>query len=117
METALKMLAIKHENLRNLIPNDTTWTKIQVNKTLILLLNILIQTNNSLINQFTKIKHFLIIKIKETIIVLEPLEKATKNLSGSMYPTIADVRFYFTEIQDHLKFCIAASINQKIEEY
>jgi hypothetical protein len=58
---------------------------------------------------------------------LEPLERATKNLSGSMYPTIADVRFYFGEIQDHLKYCIennefnqymlAASINQKIEVY
>ena len=45
-----------------------------------------------------------------------------------MYPTIADVRFYFNEIQDHLKYCIerrdefdqymlASSINQKIEDY
>ena len=30
IETALKMLAIKHENLRDLIPNATAWTKIQV---------------------------------------------------------------------------------------
>ena len=41
-----------------------------------------------------------------------------------MYPTIADVRFYFNEIQDYLKYCLegnqymlADSINQKIEEY
>ncbi|CAI2195743.1 4094_t:CDS:1, partial [Funneliformis geosporum] len=55
------------------------------------------------------------------------LEKATKNLLVSMYPTIANVRFYFTEIQDHPKYCIenddfnqymlANSINQKINEY
>lgn len=62
--------------------------------------------------------------MQETIIVLEPLERATKNLSGSKYPTIADVRFYFNEIRDHLKYCmesdqylLADSINQKIEEY
>ena len=44
-----------------------------------------------------------------------------------MYPTVADIRFYFNEIQDHLKYCIemenfdqymlAASINQKLEDY
>ncbi|GBC41841.2 zinc finger BED domain-containing protein RICESLEEPER 2-like [Rhizophagus irregularis DAOM 181602=DAOM 197198] len=45
-------------------------------------------------------------KIKETIIVLEPLKRATKNLSDAKYPTIADVRFYFNEIQDHLKYCM-----------
>jgi len=62
--------------------------------------------------------------LQETIIVLEPLERATKNLSGSKYLTIADIRFYFNEIQDHLKYCmesdqymLADSINQKIEEY
>ena len=31
---------------------------------------------------------------------MEPLEKATKSLSSSMYPTIADVWFYFNEIQN-----------------
>lgn len=62
------------------------------------------------------------------MIVLEPLERATKNLSGSLYPTIADVRFYFNEIRDHLKYCVeredgfgqymlAASINEKLKEY
>ncbi|GES94614.1 hypothetical protein GLOIN_2v1484476 [Rhizophagus clarus] len=67
-------------------------------------------------------------KIKETVIILEPLERATKNLSGSLYPTIADVRFYFNEIRDHLKYCVeredgfgqymlAASINEKLKEY
>ena len=55
---------------------------------------------------------------------MEPFERATKSLSGSKYPTIADVRFYFNEIRDHLKYCmegdqymLADSINQKIEEY
>ncbi|GBC42607.2 zinc finger BED domain-containing protein RICESLEEPER 2-like [Rhizophagus irregularis DAOM 181602=DAOM 197198] len=67
-------------------------------------------------------------KIKETVIVLEPLERTTKNLSGSLYPTIADVRFYFNEICDHLKYCVeredgfrqymlAALINEKLKEY
>jgi hypothetical protein len=66
----------------------------------------------------------LALNLQETIIILEPLERATKNLSGSKYPTIADVRFYFNEIRDHLKYCterdqymLADSINQKIEEY
>jgi hypothetical protein len=31
METALKMLAIKHESVRNLMPNTIAWTKIEVN--------------------------------------------------------------------------------------
>lgn len=59
---------------------------------------------------------------------MEPFERATKSLSGSKYPTIADVRFYFNEIRDHLKYCmerrdefnqymLASSINQKIEDY
>jgi hypothetical protein len=30
METALKMLAIKHESVRNLMPNAVAWTKIKV---------------------------------------------------------------------------------------
>jgi len=45
-----------------------------------------------------------------------------------MYPTIGDIRYYFNEIRDHLKYCaerdddfnqyqLADSINQKIEEY
>ncbi|PKC57138.1 hypothetical protein RhiirA1_401630 [Rhizophagus irregularis] len=93
METALKMLAAKHDSVRELMPDVEAWTKI-----------------------------------KETVIVLEPLERATKNLSGSLYPTIADVRFYFNEICDHLKYCVerkdgfgqymlAASINEKLKEY
>ena len=58
---------------------------------------------------------------------MEPLEKATVILSGSSYPTIADVRYFFNEIKAHLKHCIeedgfdqymlADSINHKIEEY
>ena len=58
---------------------------------------------------------------------MEPLEKTTIILSGSSYPTIADVRYFFNEIKVHLKYCIemdsfdqyelANSINHKIEEY
>lgn len=64
---------------------------------------------------------------KETLIVLEPLEKATVYLSAARYPTIADVRFVFLGILDHLNDLIeldefsqkelASSINQKIEDY
>ncbi|GET53589.1 zinc finger BED domain-containing protein RICESLEEPER 2-like [Rhizophagus irregularis DAOM 181602=DAOM 197198] len=93
METALKMLAAKHDSVRELMPDVEAWTKI-----------------------------------KETVIVLEPLERATKNLSGSLYLTIADVRFYFNEICNYLKYCVkredkfrqymlAASINEKLKEY
>ena len=58
---------------------------------------------------------------------MEPLEKTTIILSGSSYPTIADVRYFFNEIKAHLKHCtqkdgfgqymLADSINYKIEEY
>ena len=58
---------------------------------------------------------------------MEPLERATKILSGSSYPTIADVRYYFNEIREHLEHCVekdnfdqyilADSVNQKIKEY
>jgi len=65
--------------------------------------------------------------IKDTLKVLEPLEKATVHLSASSYPTIGDVRFIFGGIQKHLYECsgietftqreVAASILQKIIEY
>jgi len=58
---------------------------------------------------------------------LEPIERATNILSGTKYPTIADMRFYFNEIRGHLNYCIelnnfdqymmAASINRKLEDY
>jgi hAT family protein/uncharacterized protein DUF4413 len=58
---------------------------------------------------------------------LEPLERATIYLSAAQYPTIADVRFVFTGILEHLENVIeideftqsemAFSIRQKIEEY
>jgi hypothetical protein len=58
---------------------------------------------------------------------LEPLERATIYLSAAQYPTIADVRFVFTGILEHLENVIeideftqsevAFSIKQKIEEY
>ena len=61
------------------------------------------------------------------ILILEPIEKATKILSGSTYPTIADIRFYFGGIRDHLIYCtemenfdqcmLASSINQKLDDY
>ncbi|GBC53889.2 zinc finger BED domain-containing protein RICESLEEPER 2-like [Rhizophagus irregularis DAOM 181602=DAOM 197198] len=100
METALKMLAIKHENIFRIT------VKIRAPESYLMKYHM---------NRGGR---------EETIIVLEPLERATKNLSGSKYPTIADVRFYFNEIWDHLKYCmesdqylLADSINQKIEEY
>ena len=58
---------------------------------------------------------------------MELLEKATVILSGSSYPTIANVHYFFNKIKAHLKYCIkmdsfdqyelANSINHKIEEY
>lgn len=59
--------------------------------------------------------------------LLEPLEKATKHLSASSYPTMGDTCFIFKCIQFHLEELIgkddftqcdvAASISQKIGEY
>jgi hypothetical protein len=64
------------------------------------------------------------IAIRDTLLVLEPLEKATQHLSASSYPTMGDVRFVFESIQIHLDEYlgrddftqreVAASINQKI---
>lgn len=58
---------------------------------------------------------------------MEPLKVTTEYLSSASYPTLADVRFYFNEIQMNLDFYIgqnnftqseiAASIFQKIDEY
>ncbi|CAG8712381.1 6754_t:CDS:1, partial [Dentiscutata heterogama] len=63
----------------------------------------------------------------EILILIEPLEKATKLLSASSYPTIADVRLVFGSIQEYLnnyvesdessQYILAASINEKIGEY
>ncbi|CAG8823827.1 17611_t:CDS:1, partial [Gigaspora rosea] len=63
----------------------------------------------------------------EIITLMEPLEKATKLLSASSYPTIADVRFVFSSIQEYLQdyidndtfsqYLLASSINEKISEY
>lgn len=59
--------------------------------------------------------------------LLEPLEKATKHLSASSYPTMGDTRFIFECVKLHLEekmgnneFTqreVAASIFQKINEY
>src|ERR1044072_8604751 len=61
------------------------------------------------------------------IILLEPLEKATTYLSSASYPTIADIRFYFTELLKHFDYFmekedfsqneVASSLYQKLEEY
>ncbi|CAB4405998.1 unnamed protein product [Rhizophagus irregularis] len=66
-------------------------------------------------------------KIKDTLILLEPLEKATVLLSASSYPTISDIRFLFFGIQQHLDDYIgeegfsqsevASSILEKIKQY
>ncbi|GES77420.1 zinc finger BED domain-containing protein RICESLEEPER 2-like [Rhizophagus clarus] len=65
--------------------------------------------------------------ITETMIILEPLERATVYLSAAQYPTIADIRFVFLGILEHLESIIgdndfeqkelASSVNQKIGEY
>jgi hypothetical protein len=59
--------------------------------------------------------------------LLEPLERATKHLSASSYPTMGDTRFIFQSIQEHLEKQMgnreftqremANSISQKIGEY
>ncbi|GES85576.1 zinc finger BED domain-containing protein RICESLEEPER 2-like [Rhizophagus clarus] len=41
--------------------------------------------------------------IKDTISLLEPLEKATRYLSGISYPTMREVRLVYIGIQSHLK--------------
>ncbi|GES95167.1 zinc finger BED domain-containing protein 1-like isoform X1 [Rhizophagus clarus] len=61
------------------------------------------------------------------MIILEPLERATVYLSAAQYPTIADIRFVFLGILEHLESIIgdddfeqkelASSVNQKIGEY
>ena len=58
---------------------------------------------------------------------MEPIERATKILLGSMYPTVANIRFYFNGIWDHLnhytemanfdQYMLTASINQKLGDY
>ncbi|GBB83770.1 hypothetical protein RclHR1_10440003 [Rhizophagus clarus] len=63
----------------------------------------------------------------DTLILLEPLEKATVLLSVSSYPTISDIRFLFLEIQQHLddyvrkeefsQSRVASSILEKIKKY
>ncbi|CAB5365207.1 unnamed protein product [Rhizophagus irregularis] len=63
----------------------------------------------------------------DTLILLEPLEKATVLLSASSYPTISDIRFLFLGIQQHLDDYIgeegfsqsevASSILEKIKQY
>ncbi|CAG8741076.1 13533_t:CDS:2, partial [Dentiscutata heterogama] len=42
-------------------------------------------------------------KIKEILILMEPLERATKLLSATSYPTIMDIRFLFSGIQEYLE--------------
>jgi len=61
------------------------------------------------------------------MIILKPLERATVYLSATQYPTIADIRFVFLGILEHLESIIgdddfeqkelASSVNQKIDEY
>ncbi|GBB85714.1 hypothetical protein RclHR1_01220010 [Rhizophagus clarus] len=65
--------------------------------------------------------------IKDTILLLEPLEKATRYLSGISYPTMEEVRLVYIEIQSHLKRFeendnntqreVAKVISSKIDEY
>ncbi|GBB93663.1 hypothetical protein RclHR1_22090001 [Rhizophagus clarus] len=65
--------------------------------------------------------------IKNTILLLEPLEKATVYLSASSYPTIGEIRLVYSGIQSHLERFkndndfkqkeMATSIFEKIDEY
>ena len=58
---------------------------------------------------------------------MEPIERTTKILSGLMYPTVADIWFYFNGIRDHLihytemanfdQYMLAILINQKLGNY
>ncbi|EXX53730.1 hypothetical protein RirG_241240 [Rhizophagus irregularis DAOM 197198w] len=67
------------------------------------------------------------IAIKDTLLLLEPLEKATKYLSASSYPTMGETRFIFSGIQAHLmknmenetftQREMATLIHQKIRQY
>ncbi|GBC13304.1 zinc finger BED domain-containing protein RICESLEEPER 2-like [Rhizophagus irregularis DAOM 181602=DAOM 197198] len=67
------------------------------------------------------------IAIKDTLLLLELLERATKYLSASSYPTIGETRFIFSGIQAHLiKYMeketftqrdMASSIYRKIRQY
>ncbi|EXX74394.1 hypothetical protein RirG_051480 [Rhizophagus irregularis DAOM 197198w] len=67
------------------------------------------------------------IAIKDTLLLLEPLERATKYLSASSYPTIGETHFIFSGIQAHLiKYIeketftqrdMASSIYRKIRQY
>ncbi len=61
------------------------------------------------------------------IILLKLWEKTTTFLSSALYPTIADIHFYFTELLKHFDYYIgeedfrqnivALSLYQKLEEY
>jgi len=41
-------------------------------------------------------------KIKDTMFLLEPFERATQLISASSYPTHGDVRFVFLGLREHL---------------
>jgi hypothetical protein len=61
------------------------------------------------------------------MILLDPIEKATRLLSASNYPTHGDIRIVFLGIQAHLacymnneefsEYRMANSIYQKLDEY
>ena len=61
------------------------------------------------------------------MVLLRPIERATRFLSASTYPTHGDVRFIFLSIQEHLirhknnstfsQKLMANTIYQKLEQY
>ena len=64
---------------------------------------------------------------QDTLLLLDPLERATKYLSASSYPTMGDTRLVFLGLQTHLdkymkdnnfsQRTMAALIYHKIEDY
>ncbi|CAB4488045.1 unnamed protein product [Rhizophagus irregularis] len=67
------------------------------------------------------------INIDDTMVLLSPIERATRLLSASSYPTHGDVRFVFLGIQEHLsryindesfsQHIVADAIYQKLSNY
>ncbi|RIA80886.1 hypothetical protein C1645_837898 [Glomus cerebriforme] len=65
--------------------------------------------------------------IKDTLLLLEPLERATKYLSALSYPIMGDTRLIFLGFQSHLEKhakdnnfsqrTMATLISRKIEDY
>jgi hypothetical protein len=116
LEPALVLLAADDETIKSLCPSNEDWIAIKVNEAnyiQVYVLNFL-----SILIFFFK---------QDTISLLKPLEKATKYLSGTSYPTMGEIRLVYLGIQSHLKRFeednnntqreVANLIFKKIDEY